>query len=168
MTENQSRPESPAIPLLIVAAACALMAGIGVRVINLHFKVGPWILHHWLTWVAALFILAFTPIFYMRRRRNRANDSTLLRMHIYGGLLAWLLASLHFMQHVTKPAESYPNLGTGVVLYGGLVLSVLTGFLMRYRLAAGGMREWYLIHTGAAGTFFLSIVIHILKGLKIL
>ncbi len=168
MAENHRRHESPGIALLIVVAALALMAGTGTRIIDLHLLVGRWLLHHWISWAGALFIAVFTPAFYVLKQRKRNSYSVLLRVHVFGGLAAASLVSLHFTHHVTRPAEFYPDLGTGVVLFAAMALSVITGLLMRYRIAAGGMREWRLIHTGSAVTFYLTIGVHVLQGLGVL
>lgn len=165
MEANDSKPDSPVVALLIVGVVIAVMVGIGTRLIDIHFLVGPWLFHHWLSWAGALFVAVFTPVFYVLKRRGGNMRTTMLGVHVYGGLLAAGLVSMHFIQHVTRPAEFYPDLGTGIVLYAAMVLSVITGFLIRYRLLKGGMREWRALHVGAAVTFYLAIGMHIATGL---
>ncbi|MDF1542319.1 MAG: hypothetical protein P1P71_04315 [Anaerosomatales bacterium] len=168
MTEKQSERGSPAIVLLIIAATAAMMIGVGTRNLDLHFTIGPWNLHHWLSWFGATFIALFTPAFYVLKRRSRESREALLPWHVFGGLIAAAAVSAHFIQHVTRPAEFYPDLGTGIVLYTALAISVLTGVLMRHRLLSGAMREWRALHVGATVTFYLAIVMHVLTGLGVL
>jgi putative solute:sodium symporter small subunit len=162
---SDSRNDSPIVALLIVAATIVLLAAVATRTIDLHFEVRGWNLHHWMTWAGALFVAFFTPFFYVLKRRGGNTRATLIGIHMYGGLLAAALVSTHFMQHVTRPPEFYPDLGTGVVLWVAFVLSVLTGFLIRYQWLKGGMREWRAIHVGTAVTFYLAIGMHIATGL---
>lgn len=168
MAEKRGGHESPMYALALIVVTVGLMIAVGVRAIDLHFFVGPWFLHHWITWAGSFFIAIFTPVFYVLKRQRGRNINPLLLVHVFGGLLSALLISLHFTQHVTRPAEFYPDLGTGVVLYAALVFSAVTGIFMRYRIASGGMREWRLIHVGAAGAFYIAIVMHVLTGLNIL
>jgi hypothetical protein len=162
--ERRSR-ESMGVAFLMVAITLVLMAAVAVRLIDIHFIIGPWFAHHWLTWIGTLFIGVYTPVFYMLKRRRRDIYDALLRVHVFGGLLAVALVALHFTQHVTRPAAFYPDLGTGVVLFSAVALSAFTGLLMRYRILTGGTREWRLLHTGAAVTFYLAIGMHIATGL---
>ena len=168
MAEKGSAKASPIGPLAIVAVAVVGMVLVGTRTVDLHVLAGGWFTHHWLAWAGALFIAIYTVAFYVLKSRKRDSYDTLLRVHVYGGLLSATLIALHFAHHVTRPAEFYPDLGTGIVLFAALVISVFAGFLMRFRWLRGGMREWRLFHTGAAGAFYLVIVVHTLQGLGVL
>lgn len=158
-------PESPYAPLAIVAATVALMFAVGTRTLDLHVVFGPWFAHHWISWAGAVFITLFTPVYYVLKRKRREHYSGLLRVHVFGGLLSVTLVSMHFIQHVTRPPEFAPRLGTGVVLYAAMALLVATGLLIRQRWLSGGMREWRMLHAGAAVTFYLTIGMHAAKGL---
>ena len=168
MTEKGSAKASPIGPLAIVAVTVVGMVLVATRTIDLHFLVGGWFTHHWLAWAGALFIAIYTAAFYVLKKRKRDSYDMLIRVHVYGGLLSATLIALHFTQHVTRPAEFYPDLGTGLVLFAALVVAVSTGFLMRFRWLRDGMREWRLFHTGAAGAFYLAVVVHTLQGLGVL
>jgi len=168
VAETGSEKASPVLPLAIVAVSVAGVALVGTRTVDLHVLVGPWVIHHWLAWAGALFIAAYTVAFYVLKSRKRELYAALLRVHVIGGLLAATLIALHFAHHITRPAEFYPDLGTGIVLFASLLISAFTGLLMRYRWLRGGMREWRLLHTGAAGAFYLTIVVHTLQGLGLL
>jgi hypothetical protein len=165
MVDKQGGRDSLSIVLLMIAVMVALMVAVGLRLIDMHFVVGPWFLHHWLPWFGAAFIGVYTPVFYILKRQRKDIRDALIAVHVIGGLFAVALISLHFTHHVTRPAEFYPDLGTGIVMFSALTLSVLTGVLMRYRLLAGGMREWRLLHGGSAVTFYLTVGVHIAEGL---
>ncbi len=168
MTEKGSAKGSPIGPLAVVAVAVVGMALVGTGTVDLHFLAGGWFAHHWLAWAGALFIAIYTAAFYVLKSRKREGYDTLLHVHVYGSLLSAALVALHFTQHVTRPAEFYPDLGTGLVLFSALIVSVITGFLIRFRWLRDGVREWRLFHTGAAGAFYLAVVVHVLQGLRVL
>jgi hypothetical protein len=88
---------------------------------------------------------------------------------MFGNLLAFALISVHFASQISRPAAHYPNLGTGLALYVALILLVGTGISQRFHLTQKIKPQTYrFLHTGAAVTFYLIIVIHILHGLGIL
>ena len=167
MAETQSKHDSPVVALLIIWATLMLMIGVGTHAIDLHFTVGPWNAHHWFSVAGAGFIALYTPAFYVLKRRRKDRYRALLATHVFGGLLATTLVAVHFTQHIIRSVGYFPRPGTGVVLFAGVTLSVLTGFLLRYRPFKVGMREWRLLHTGAAVSFFLTIGVHVLKGLGV-
>ena len=88
---------------------------------------------------------------------------------MFGNLLAFMLISLHFASQISRPASSYPELGTGIVLYIAMVLLVGTGFLQRFQLIPSIKPQSYrFIHVGSAVAFYLIIIVHILHGLAII
>jgi hypothetical protein len=88
---------------------------------------------------------------------------------MFGNLFAFALVSIHFTSEISRPAEYFPNLGTGLALYIALILLVATGIFQRFPLSLKIKIQTYrFLHTGAAVTFYLIIIIHILHGLGIL
>lgn len=167
MDNDRTRAGSPIIVLAFLGVAAALSLAVGTRALDLHFLLGPWFSHHWIAWIGAAFIAVFTPVFYLVRKKDRSKDRAVLPVHVFGGLAAITLIAMHATQHLTRPAEFYPDLGTGVVLVAALVVAAATGVLMYYRIAKGAMREWRLLHVAAAGAFYLTIVMHALEGLGV-
>ena len=168
MPERRSGSDSPVIALVLIAATAALMVGVGTRLVDLHFTIGPYNMHHWIAWAGGAFVALFTPVFYVLKRRSKESREALLPWHVFGGLLAAAAISAHFTQRVTRPAEFYPDLGTGIVLYSAMTISVITGVCIRYRVLAPAMREWRALHVGATVTFYLAIAGHVLKGLGVI
>lgn len=166
MAERHDK-ESAIVALMMIGVTVAFMVGVGTRAIDLHFVVGPWNAHHWFSVAGASFIALFTPVFYVLKRRNKERYKLLLAIHVFGGLVAVGLVAVHFSQHVISSVGYVPRPGTGVVLFAGVTLSVLTGFLVRFRPIKAGMREWRALHSGAAVSFFLTIGVHTLKGLGV-
>jgi hypothetical protein len=41
-----------------------------------------------------------------------------------------LMVTIHFAHQVTRPASSYPDLGTGIVLYATMIILLMTGFVL--------------------------------------
>lgn len=88
---------------------------------------------------------------------------------MYGNLFAFMLISIHFAGQISRPAKRYPDLGTGIALYAAMTLLVGTGISQRFHLIPKIKPQTYrFLHTGAAVTFYLIIVIHILHGLGII
>ena len=66
---------------------------------------------------------------------------------------------------LNPPLEHYPDLGSGVGLFGAMSLLVVTGFFLRFGLVAGGSRKFLrVIHMLAVASFYLVIVFHALHG----
>ena len=156
------------------AATALLIATITViLVVILHwvsigFLVGPFRLSHWFGWIGTIYV-AFTVPAIAILKRHPQRYRTLLRTHVLGNLVAFMLTSLHFAGQISRPATVYPELGTGLALYIAMVLLVGTGFLQRFQLAPSIKPESYrFVHIGSAFAFYLIILVHILHGLAIL
>lgn len=132
----------------------------------LHFEVAGELVHHWFSWAGVLFVAIFIPVFHLLKRKYPKHYRGLLDLHIFGNLIAVLLVSIHFTQQITRPPVAYPDLGTGIVLYLTMLLLVLAGFALAFRLAQKRYRTWWFIHTGLAVTFYMVIIVHILHGLE--
>jgi hypothetical protein len=93
----------------------------------------------------------------------------LLRIHVYGNLLAFLLISIHFASQIARPAEFFPDLGTGLALYVVMLLLTTTGFLQRFRIMPGlKLQSNRFFHVSVAVSFYILIGIHILHGVGII
>ena len=137
--------------------------------VNFGFFVGPFRLHHWFVLIGALYLVLAVPVFSISRRRHPNHARSLLRLHMFGNLSAFALISLHFTSEISRPVEYFPNLGTGLASYIALILLVATGIFQRFPLTLKIRAQTYrFLHTGAAVTVYLIIVIHILHGLGLL
>lgn len=152
--------------LAIVIITGILMYTVYIRLYPLHFEVAGELLHHWFSWAGVLFVAIFIPVFHLLKRKYPKHYRGLLDLHIFGNLIAVLLVSIHFTQQITRPPVAYPDLGTGIVLYLTMLLLVLAGFVLAFRLAQKRYRTWWFIHTSLAVTFYMVIIVHILHGLE--
>ena len=167
---GSSRSNKPAfwIALLLIIATPVLMFAVYYDILQLHISVGPYFIHHWLSWIGATFIAVFTPIYYSLKRSKPQSLKTLLGVHVFGNLLAFMFISIHFTQQISRPAQFYPDLGTGIVLYATMLLLVATGFSMRFQIGNTARKTLKFIHTSTTVTFYLIILVHILHGLGII
>ncbi len=160
------------LALLIIFATIYLMVATYFRWVNLHFPVDLFVasfyLHHWFGVIGTLFIAIYTPIYYILKRGYAKRIKTLLTFHVFGNLLAFLLVSIHFAQQISRPAQFYPDLGTGIVLYPTMIILLITGFFQRFQIAKKFGKSSRFIHTSMALTFYMVILIHALHGLEIL
>ena len=133
--------------------------------VNVGFVFGPYRFHHWSVILGAFYVALVTPFFAILKRTKPDKLRYLLRIHVFGNLLAFVFVSIHFAGQLSRPLEFYPDLGSGVGLYGSMGLLVFSGFFLRYSLVAGGSRRFLrLIHVLAVVSFYLVIVLHALHG----
>ncbi|MCW4044337.1 MAG: hypothetical protein NWE94_02320 [Candidatus Bathyarchaeota archaeon] len=155
--------------LLMVFATACLMAADYFDWVNFGFSVGPFRLNHWFVWIGTLYMALTVPIIAVLKRKRPSKYLSLLRLHVFGNLAAFLLVSLHFAGQIWRPAAFYPDLGTGIVLYIAMLLLVSTGFAKRFQLFPRIKYQNYrFVHTSSAMAFYLTITVHILHGLGIL
>jgi hypothetical protein len=132
------------------------------------FVLGPYRFNHWLGWIGFVFILIHVPLFITLKRRYVARIKLFLGIHVVGNLLAYLLITVHFASQLSRPAQFYPDLGTGLALYFFMAILVATGFLQRFGLLNEMRKTWRFLHTSSVVSLFVIIVIHILHGIGLL
>jgi len=156
--------------LSIILGTVILSIATYFRWIRIHVAVGPFYIDHWLVLIGVLYTGIATPLIYILKRRYKKRISSLLNSHIFGNLLSFTGISMHFAQQIGRPAQYYPDLGTGVALF--LVMSTLVscGFLHRFGIIKNVQRaraNRYL-HISVATAFYFVIGIHILQGFHLL
>lgn len=138
------------------------------RWFSLAERIGPFRIIHYVAFAGTLYIAFGVVLFAALKRRMPNRYKMLLRAHVLGNLLSFLLVSLHFAGQIGRPADFYPDLGTGLALYIGMVLLVATGLTLKFRvLRSFSPTTNRFIHAGLAFAFYIVIVIHILHGLGI-
>jgi Na+/H+ antiporter NhaA len=153
----------------ILIATISLMPVVILHMMRFNQIIGPFRLSHWFVLIGATYVAFAVPIIAVLKKRHPQRYKTLLRTHVFGNLLAFMLVSLHFVSQISRPATSYPSLGTGLVLYIAMLLLVGTGFLQRFQLTPNIKPQFYrFIHVSSAFAFYLIIVVHILHGLAII
>ena len=103
--------------LVIIFVTLYLMIATYLRWFQLHVLVGPFFIDHWFVWIGTLYIAFSIPVFYVSKRRHPKRLTTLIRIHAFGNLFAFMLISIHFAQQIGRPPQFYPDLGTGLTLY---------------------------------------------------
>jgi len=157
------------IATAIVITTIAAMLVVILHWVSIGFYVGPFRLSHWFVWIGTIYVAIAVPTIAILKKRHPQRYGTLFRTHVFGNLLAFMLISLHFASQISRPADSYPELGTGLALYIAMVLLVGTGFLQRFQLIPNIKPQSYrFVHIGSAFAFYLIIIVHILHGLAIL
>jgi hypothetical protein len=156
------------ISLLIIAATIVLSVGTYSRWWQLRVDIGLAYLDHLLAWIGFGFIGIYTPIYVYAKRRTRRGLKFLLNIHNVGNLVAFMLISMHFAQQIGRPAQFYPDLGTGLALYILVCLMVISGFVMRFNLVKQSSKTWRFIHTSLVLPFYILILIHVLHNVGII
>lgn len=151
------------LSVLIIVIAILLASAIYLDLLDTHFKIGEYYLHHWFSLTGTFFIALFTPIYYFLKRAYVSQFKALLLTHVFGNLISFLLISIHFAHQIGRPARFYPDLGTGVVLYPSVILLVITGFITRFNLIKS-VKYTRFLHTSVTITFYFVIIVHLLHG----
>lgn len=154
--------------ILIIIIGIIIGYAVAVRILQLHILIEFFYIHHWFSWIGAVYIAIDVPVIYWLKQRYPDKRQRLIGMHIFGNLIATLLISIHFTQQLTRPQEFYPDLGTGLVLIIILLLLIGTGFIMRFVKPPSLYRNLRYFHAGITFSFYIVIIIHILHGLEII
>ena len=154
--------------VLILLVTFFLSFGTYIHWFQLGFFVGPYRFNHWLGWIGVLFVAIYTPLYYILKRGYAKRAKALLGSHVIGNLTSFMLISIHFASQISRPAQFFPDLGTGVVLYPIMIILVVTGIFQRFQIARNLGRKWRFLHTSLATSFYLVIFVHILQGLGVL
>ncbi len=157
------------IATAIILVTILLSVATYFRWLQLNFFVGSFRFTHWLSWIGTLFIALFTPTYYVLKRRYPKKLKVLLKIHVFGNLISFLLISIHYAQQVGRPPRFFPDLGTGLVLYIVMPFLVASGFLHRFQILKTikpHLNRFF--HVSITLSFYLVIIVHILQGLKIL
>jgi uncharacterized membrane protein len=150
--------------LAIILLTICLSAGVSFNWFQLRFLIGPLTFSHWLSWIGTIFIAFYTPLYYILKRRHPKRIKDLLKIHILGSLLAFMLVSMHFFQ--MRPR------GTGEALFITVSILVVTGFISRFQMLKK-IGKYNLIrphinkfiHISVISTFYIVIIVHIFQHL---
>jgi hypothetical protein len=153
----------------IIVVTILLSIATYFRWFQLNFFVGSFRFTHWLSWIGTLFIAFFAPVYYVLKRRYSGKVKALLKIHVFGNLISFLLISIHFAQQVGRPARFFPDLGTGLVLYIIMPFLIASGFLHRFQILKSIKPHFNrFFHVSITLSFYLVILVHILQGLNVL
>lgn len=146
----------------------ALAVGISFAVLSyldlipLSYKLGPYWLNHWISWVSFGFIIIYVPIFIILKRTNTRIYGTLIKIHQIGLLVAFMLVSLHIGSQLRRVFP--PEIGTGIAAYVSLLILVVTGIMQRNQILPKRISMLRYLHLSMALTFFLVIVFHVIRA----
>jgi hypothetical protein len=154
------------ITILVVTFFVSLV--LYIQWYSLTIFVGPYLISHWLSLTGITIILLVVPIHYVLKRKSPQHCKTLLQIHVFGNLFAFLLISTHFAQNIGRLAAIFPYLDTGVVTFPILCITVATGFFERFRTSRKLVSYVKIIHRYLTVIFFLIILFHVLHGFNII
>ncbi|MFO8192733.1 MAG: hypothetical protein R6U08_08215 [Bacillota bacterium] len=154
------------IGLLIIIILAS--AGTYLRIWDINFLIGPFYLHHWVGIIGGTYLLISAAIYAYIKRNLKVKKGTILQVHIAGNLLAVLLISIHFAQHMGRPPEFAPDYGTGLASFLLLLFILIAGIFMRFGIPPRKHESWHLIHVGFALSLFIVFIVHALKNFGIL
>ena len=143
-----------------VGLALAVLSYLGL--IPLSYKLGPYWLNHWLGWLSLGFITIYVPIFIILKKRNLKIYQKLMKVHETGFIVAFMLVSLHIGLQIRRVFP--PEIGTGIAAYVSLLALVVTGIMQRNQIFATRIKTLRLVHVSMAISFFLVIVLHVIRA----
>ena len=136
--------------------------------VDLLFFVDSLFFVHWLGLVATIFIATFVPVYYVLKRKRPQKIKTLLRIHVFGNLLSFLLVSVHFAQNTGRLSGLLLKLEDGFVLFLVLSVIVATGVLERFSAKRKLVRYTKPVHRYTVAVLYLIIIIHTLQGFNLI
>jgi len=93
------------IASLLVLVSLILMTIIYFDFVNVGFIVGSYRFHHWSVIIGSFYVAIITPFFAILKRTKSDSLRSLLRVHVFGNLLAFILVSIHFAGQLSRPLE---------------------------------------------------------------
>jgi len=154
------------IAVAILLLTLFLAIGTYLRWWNLRIPVGQFVVSHWVAIIGGGYLLVAVPAYAILKRRTPQHRGALLKVHVFGNLVAFTLIAIHFANHLGR--VPLPDLGTGLTAAVVVVIIVATGFLQRFGLMAGQRTAWRVIHVGLALVLFAVLVIHALRNFGLL
>jgi hypothetical protein len=139
-----------------------------VRWYSLGFFVGPLFFVHWLGLAATIFTAVLVPVYYVLKRKRPQNIKILLKLHVFGNLLSFMLVSVHFAQNTGRLSAFVPRLEEGVVLFLVMSIIVATGMIERFGARHKIVKYTKPVHRYTVAAFYLVMAFHVLQALNIL
>jgi len=162
--QTLSRNRYLSIWLSFAAVAVGLMFAVlsYLGLIPLSYKLGPYWLNHWLGWLAMGLIAIYVPVFVILKKRTPKIYGKLIKVHEIGFIVAFMLVSLHIGSQIRRVFP--PEIGTGIAAYISLLALVVTGIMRKNQILATRMATLRVIHLSMAVSFFLVIVLHVVRA----
>ena len=161
---NSPRKSHLSIGLSFAAVAVGLMLAVlsYLGLIPLGYKLGPYWLNHWLGWLSMGLIVIYVPIFVILKKRKPEIYQKLMKTHEIGFIVAFMLVSLHIGSQIRRVFP--PEIGTGIAAYVSLLTLVVTGIMRKNQILAKRVATLRFVHLSMAVSFFLVIVLHIVRA----
>jgi cytochrome b561 len=162
----------PVLAIVILLMTAVIASAVLIDMLELGSFAGPYRLSHWAAWLGALFVAIYAPAYHFLKRARPKSASLLLDIHSFGFLLAFLLITVHFTSQLSRPPQSYPELGEGIALFIAMVMLVATGMIQRFAAPSLGTKGRYTartnraVHVSLLSAFYIIIVVHIVQGLS--
>lgn len=154
--------------VLLLVITIILAFGTYLRLLDLHFMIGSYYFHHWIVIFGGAYLIISTSIFAYFKRYSKMKKGLLIKIHVFGNLLAVMLVFNHFAHHLGRPAEFAPYLSTGLATFLLLALALVVGIIMQFGIVSHKRGSWYLLHAGFALSFFVVAIIHTLNNFGLL
>jgi len=154
--------------LLILFFTVVFAAWVYVNWFGLSFFVGDLFFVHWVGLAATVFITVMVPVYYVLKRKRLKKIKLLLRVHVFGNLLSFLLISVHFAQNMGRLFGLPSKLGDGFVLFLVMSIIVATGILVRFGAKMKFVRYLKFVHSYGVVVFYFVVAFHVLQFLLII
>jgi hypothetical protein len=154
--------------LLILLLTVVFAAWAYVNWFGLSFFVGDLFFVHWVGLAATVFMAVMVPVYYVLKRKSRKKIKLLLRVHVFGNLLSFLLISVHFAQNTGRLSGFPLKLGDGLVLFLVMSIIVAAGVLVRFGDKMKFLRYIKFVHSYGVVVFYFVVAFHVLQFLLII
>ncbi|MHB1485465.1 MAG: hypothetical protein ACYCYI_12490 [Saccharofermentanales bacterium] len=139
-----------------------------LRIWKFGIVLGPYFLHHWFTIIGGTYILTATLIFSLLKRHTGINPGILLKVHVFGNILALTLIFMHIAMQLSRSGQSFPELGTGFSSFVIFIAISIFGFMTRFGILIKKRESWRLMHIGLAMSLLVIVTMHFLRNFNII
>lgn len=155
---------------IVIAIAAITIVGIVLTYLHVYpteMLIGPLPVHHWASAIGASTIVIFIPVYSILKRKHPNTYKSLFKLHIYLNLVAFLSISIHFGHHLIDEINPVIDTGTGFLQYIVVTSLVTTGIFRRFQVASGQIKTWRFLHVSLSVAFYLIVISHVLRALRI-
>jgi hypothetical protein len=91
------------ISVVLIVLTIILSVAVFNKWINLRLTFGGFFFNHLLSWIGSIYFAVYTPIYYWLKKRNPKKIKYLIKLHVYGNLISFLMDSIHIAQQHGRP-----------------------------------------------------------------
>ncbi len=146
------------LALIVLTVVLALLTDFEKSNITTFLLTDSLTITHLASYIGGFWIAIFTPIYSVLKRRSPRHHKSMLRIHVFGSLLAFALITTHYVHRELNSVF----LGTGITLYVALLSLVVTGIIRRFDVMRSSRNQVKFVHLSMTTAFYLILIVHVI------